>query len=178
MKTRIISGLVMAPLLVVLYLSPCLDVVFLYQTEWSYDRERHLPHTETDGHCGKVGLIGEVHQSRVDDIILMVSEGNLVATQFLREVEELLATVPRTEKTRLLLLAEVFTMSIADLEAGGYHMQGYVQCAAELFEIRGICLVLDVLHPHMDRFHLESWVLYAGSLSQQFRQQKGVLATG
>jgi hypothetical protein len=164
--------------LVVLYLSPCLDVVFLYQTEWSYDREWHLPHTEADGHCGKVCLIGQVHQSRVDDIILMVPEGNLVATQFLSEVEELLATVPRTEETRLLLFAEVFTMSIADLKAGGYHMQGNVQCAAELFEIRGICLVLDVLHPHMDRFHLESWVLYASSLSQQFRQQKGVLATG
>ena len=57
-------------------------------------------------------------------------------------------------------------------------MQGYVQCAAELFEIRGICLVLDVLHPHVNGFHLESWVLYAGSLSQQFRQQKGILATG
>ena len=46
-----------------------------------------------------MSLEGEIHQRRMDDVVLMVPQGYLCATQFLSEVEELLATLPGTEKT-------------------------------------------------------------------------------
>ena len=40
----------------------------------------------------------------MQDVVLMVAKGNLGAAEFLSKVEDLLATIPRAEKTRCLLL--------------------------------------------------------------------------
>ena len=50
-----------------------------------------------------MSLEGEVHQSGMDDVVLMVPEGYLGATQFLSEIEQLLASLPGAEETGRLL---------------------------------------------------------------------------
>ena len=51
-------------------------------------------------------LEGEIHQRRMDEIVLMMAEGNLVAAELLSEIEHLLAALPGAEKAGLLLPAE------------------------------------------------------------------------
>ena len=50
-----------------------------------------------------MSLEGEVHQSGVDDVVLMVAESYLGTTQFLSEIEQLLASLPEAEETGGLL---------------------------------------------------------------------------
>ena len=61
-------------------------------------------------------------------------------------------------------------------KVGRFNVEGDTQIVAELLQITGVRLVMDILHPHMDRFDGESRVLYSGTLCQQFRQQERVLA--
>ena len=84
--------------LVVLLTGILLDVVLLAETQRANDGQWHLAHAELGGHGGEVSLEGEVHQGRVDDVVLMVAEGYLGASQFLGKVKELLTTLPRTEE--------------------------------------------------------------------------------
>ena len=56
-------------------------------------------------------------------------------------------------------------------------MQLDAEVVAELLQIAGVRLVMDILHPHMDRFDAEPRVLDLGTLRQQFRQQERVLAS-
>ena len=48
---------------------------------------------------------------------------------------------------------------------------------AERLQVTRIALVTDVLHTHMQRLYLESWVVDFGTLCQKFCQQERVLAT-
>lgn len=50
-----------------------------------------------------MSLEGEIHQSGMDDVVLMVAEGYLGATQFLSQIEQLLASLPGAEETGRLL---------------------------------------------------------------------------
>ena len=74
------------------------DVGLLTETERPDDGEWHLAHAELDGHGGEMALEGEVHQGGVDDVVLMMTEGNLRTAKFLGQVEELLAALPGAEK--------------------------------------------------------------------------------
>ena len=101
----------------------------------------------------------------------MVPEGDLVAAQFLCEVEHFLATHPRTEETGLFLLAEtggvyglLWHSSLLDLETRGPHVEFDAQRIAELLQITGVGLVMDILHPHVQGLYTESWVLDLGAL--------------
>ena len=91
--------------LIPLYLGPRLDVALRDEAKRADDGERHLAHLQSGGHCGEVSLIGEVHQCRMDEVVLMMPEGDLVTAEFLCEVEELFAPIPRTEETGLLLFS-------------------------------------------------------------------------
>ena len=53
---------------------------------------------------------------------------------------------------------------------GRFHVKGNTQIVAELLQITGVRLVMDILHSHMDRFDGESRVLYSGTLCQQFQR--------
>ena len=46
---------------------------------------------------------GKVHQGSMDDVILVVAEGNLGTTKLLGDIEELLAALPGTEEASGLL---------------------------------------------------------------------------
>ena len=48
---------------------------------------------------------------------------------------------------------------------------------AELLQIAGVALVVDVLHPYVQRLYLESWVVNLRALRQEFCQQELILAT-
>ena len=73
-----------------------LNVSLMAEAERADDGQRHFLHAELGGHGGEVSLESEVHQSGMDDVILMVAEGNLGAAQLLCEVKELLAALPGT----------------------------------------------------------------------------------
>ena len=79
---------------VVMSLGIGLNVSLMAEAEWAYDGQWHFLHTELGGHGGEVSLENEVHQSGMDDVILMVAEGNLGTSQFLSEVKELFAALP------------------------------------------------------------------------------------
>ena len=79
------------------------DVGLLTKAERTDDGEWHFAHAELDRHRGKMALEGEIHQGCVDDVVLMMTEGNLRTAKLLSQVEELLATLPGAEKTGGLL---------------------------------------------------------------------------
>ena len=56
-------------------------------------------------------------------------------------------------------------------------MEPDAEVFAELLQIASIALVVDVLHPYVQRLYLESWVVDLGTLCQKFCQQERVLAT-
>ena len=56
------------------------DVCLLAKTERTNDSERHFTHAQLDGHCGEMSLEGEIHQRRMDDVVLMVPQSYLCAT--------------------------------------------------------------------------------------------------
>ena len=91
-------GTQLLQLLVLRQLGIASDVLLVNETEWSDDGERHLAHLQTGRHCIEASLKREVHQSRADNVVAMMAQGNLVASQLLGEVEELLAAIPGAEE--------------------------------------------------------------------------------
>jgi len=65
--------------LIASHLCVCLDVGFLHHTERSDDCEGHLAHLQARRHGVEAALEGEIHQGCMDQVILMVAEGDLVA---------------------------------------------------------------------------------------------------
>ena len=112
----------------------------------------------------------------MQDVVLVMPEGDLVAAEFLREVEHLFASHPRTEETGLLLLAKaggclwmlLWHSSLLNrwlnLKASGPYVEGNAQCIAERLQITSVRLVVDVLHPHVQGLYTESWVINLGAL--------------
>ena len=137
------------------------DVGFVAEAEWTDDADGHLLHAQQYGHRAKATLKREVHQGGVKDVVLMVAESNLRAAQFLCEVEDLLASVPRAKEAGWLLWALV--------EAGGENVQRNVKLSTEVFEIGSVGLVGDILHPHVNGAELEAWRIDLTPLRQQFQ---------
>ena len=75
-----------------------LNVSLMAEAERADDGQRHFLHAELGGHGGEVSLKSEVHQGGMDDVVLVVSKGNLGAAKLLGKVEELFPALPRTEK--------------------------------------------------------------------------------
>jgi hypothetical protein len=80
------------------------DIILLNHTERTDDAQGHLSHLEQSRHRIETSLIELVHQAGMQQVILMMSQGNLVAPQLLRQIKKLLTAVPRTEETWRLLL--------------------------------------------------------------------------
>ena len=74
------------------------DVLFLYHAQWPDDAQRHLSHAQQGRHGTEASLVEQVHQSRAQQVVLMVAECYLIASQLLCQVEELLTTVPLTKE--------------------------------------------------------------------------------
>ena len=123
-------------------------------------------------------------------VVLMMAESDLVAAEFLREVKHFFASLPGTEETGLFLLSQaggclwiilitriILNTRIIDLEARAFYVEPDTEFFAELLQIAGVCLVMDVLHPNVQRLDLESWVVNLRALRQEFCQQERVLAT-
>ena len=79
------------------------DVCLLDETERPDDGQGHLLHLQPGRHGAEASLKEQVHQCCVEQVVLMVPEGDFVAPQRLRQVEKLLAPMPRTEKADGLL---------------------------------------------------------------------------
>ena len=94
-----------------------LDISFLAQAQRTDDSEWHFPHFQLNRHRGEMTLKGEVQKGGMDDVVLMMAQSDLRTTQFLREIEELFATLPGAEKARGLLFA--FTRRRTVRSSGG-----------------------------------------------------------
>ena len=71
---------------------------FVDETERSYDTDGHFLELKHRWHGRESTLIDEVHEERLQHIVAMMAEGNLVTAQFLRYMEEGLAAVPGAEE--------------------------------------------------------------------------------
>ena len=173
-------------LLVALHFCVGLDVGFLHRAERADDRQWHLPHLQARRHRIETALEGEIHQSCMDEVILMVPEGYLIAAELLSEVEHFFAALPGAEEAWLLLPAQAgggfwrllwhssmlnHRRSI-DLEAGIPYVEPDAEGVAELLQIARVALVVDVLHPYVQGLDLELWVMDLRALRQEFRQKE------
>ena len=53
---------------------------------------------------------------------------------------------------------------IIQIEARRSYVELYAQIVTELLQITRICLVMDILHPHMQSLDRESWMLDARTM--------------
>ena len=102
----------------------------------------------------------------MDEVVLVMAEGDLVAAEFLSEVEEQLAAVPGAEEAGLFLLAQpgggsliILITRNLDLEACSPDVEPDAERVAEGLEIAGVRLVADVLHPHVQGLDGEAGML-------------------
>ena len=148
------------------------DVRLVHQAERADKGDGELAHPEQRRHGGEGALVGEVHQQRLQDVVHVVPQGNLVAFALLRQGEKRLAAIPRAEEAgRLAGVAR-------GVERRFHHVQGDAQAAAEVVEEGGVRAVADVGHHHVCRLHLEAGMPHAAPGGQQFGQGEGILATG
>lgn len=139
---------------IVVSLCVCLYVILATEAEWADDGEWHFLHAELGRHGRELALEGKVHQSGMDDVVLMVAEGDFCKTQFLGELEELLASLPRTEEARGLgVLRQIRNRRDCEGERSGDDVERDAETVAECLEIGGVCLVTDVLHADMEGFY-------------------------
>ena len=71
-------------------------VRFIYQAERSDDLYGHLLHLQHRRHSGKRPLEDQVHQHRLNEVIPVMPQRDLVAPEFLRYVEQSFSSVPGT----------------------------------------------------------------------------------
>lgn len=66
---------------------PADEVSFLHHAKRADESNWKLAHDEFGGHCGECTIEGEVHEGSAEDVVLVVTESYLIATQLLRERE-------------------------------------------------------------------------------------------
>lgn len=128
-------------------------------------------HPEEAGHGREATGIGEVHERRVEDVVLMVPEGYLVTPQLLRHLEERLSAVPRTEETGCALL---ITVGLKLYEA---LVIGDAVARALLAKVIRVRLVIYARHSHMQGMKREALIASAQHVAHEVEQGEGVLST-
>lgn len=123
---------------------PLLEQGFFDHAEGSDDGEGHLLHLQVAGHGGETSGIGKVHEGGVEDVVLMMAEGDFVAAQFLCYFEERFAAVPRTEEAGCAALVAV------GLEGHESLVKGDAVAFALLAQIGGVALVIYACHPYVE----------------------------
>ena len=103
----------------------------------------------------------------MDDVVLMVTKGNLGAPQLLSKVKELFAPLPGTEETGWLLSARWNTIGNGGCEAGGDDVEGDGETVAERLEIVGVRFVMNIIHPYMTCLDGEAWHMYLGTTGEK-----------
>ena len=77
------------------------ELALLNQAERTNKLQGHLVHLKFGIDSGELAIEDKIHEQGLDDIILVMAEGNLVAAKFLCSVEERLAAVPGAEEARV-----------------------------------------------------------------------------
>lgn len=72
---------------------------FIDEAKGPNDTKRHFLHQQHGRHGSERTLVDQVHQHGLNQVVAMMAEGDLIASQFLRNVEKGFAAVPGTEKT-------------------------------------------------------------------------------
>ena len=104
-----------------------------------------LRHPEFRRHGAERSLVGQVQKQCLQDVVLMVSQSNLPASDTLRNLKERFASHPRTEETgRMASVGRRVKLRLL-------HDERNAVCLAHLPKIRLICRIRDIPHPHMCR---------------------------
>jgi len=111
----------------------------------------------------------------MNDVVLMVSEGNFGAAQLLGDVEELLSALPGAEKAGG--LGVLLWHSNRLDKASGDDVEGHAEAIAEGLEIIGGGFVMNISHPHMQGLDGKVGNMDFGTAGKKFEQAKGILAT-
>lgn len=74
--------------LIFLHRGPSRQIAFLHHTERTDDGHRKLTHAQPGRHGGELSLKTEVQQGGMQNVILVMSQSNLVASQFLGRLEK------------------------------------------------------------------------------------------
>ena len=73
-------GAVLHLFLISSHLGEGLEVFLFFYSLWPDDGEWHLPHFEKGRHGTELSLVEQTHQRGLEDVVLMVAEGDFVAT--------------------------------------------------------------------------------------------------
>ena len=152
------------------------DVGFLTQAERTDNGQRHLLHLQLGRHRRELALEGEVHQHRMDKVVLVMAQGYLGAAQLLCNVEELFAALPGTEEAGGLLLARRRSVGSSGTfvgsggEAGGDDVQGNAKTVAEGLKIGGVRLVVDIFHADVECLDGEVGDVNLGTTGEELQQ--------
>ena len=166
--TLLAQGFVLA------FICECLNVCPGTQTERTDDGKGHLLHLQQGRHGVEASLEGEVHQGGMENVVLMMAEGNLRTADFLCKVENQFAAVPGAEKARRFLLTGG---SFGNVETGCEQVEGHIESLAEVLQVGGVRFVWDILHAHMNGGQLESRRVDVLASGKEFEQTKGILTS-
>ena len=106
----------------------------------------------------------------MDDVISMMPQGYLVASQLLCHLEQLFTAIPRTKETGRLAIVGM------GIKRSGDHMELDSPILTEILQIAQIALILDVLHADVQGFNREPGFVYALSHCQKMQQTERILA--
>lgn len=139
------------------------------ETEWADDFHRKLRHLQTGRHCPKGALEGEIHQERLEDIVLMVPEGYLVAAFFFGYGKKGLAARPRTEE------AGGFAAVGRGVEFGLADDEGQAMLLGAVAEVILVGVIGDVAHHDVRHHDLEAGTENLRPPPQEIDQRERVL---
>jgi hypothetical protein len=148
------------------------DVLFGNKAEGADDGEEIMLH----GHGGAHGMEGtfveEVHEHGGKEIVLMMSQGNLVEAMLYGKAEHGLATISGTEKAACAALVGAL------VKRGVKYVQRYAKRVAELLHVQDVRLIGHIVHNHMHGLNMYRWLEDTRTLCHQLSHDQRVLASG
>ncbi len=167
----VLVGTVLLLLAIFVQLGKAGDVTLLDTAERTDDGHVKLVHLQGRRHGGESALEGHVHKQGDKHIILMVSEGYLVAPERLGRLEERLAAVPRAEEAGgLSCISRIIKRGLDDV-----HL--YAKSCGKVSEVLRVALVRDIGHHHMGCYDTEARLEHADTRCHEFEQRQRILAT-
>lgn len=147
-----------------------LKIAFTHQAERTDYFHRKLVHRHPGRHGGETSFVGKVHHGRLHQVVAMMAERYLVASQFLSRVEKYLPAIPGTKKT-----GRAATVGIG--ERCLYNMERCIMFAGKVRKKGLIVLIWNIRHAHVSGNNREPRTEYARTARQELKQRHGILAT-
>ena len=145
-----------------------LKIAFAHQTERTDNLYGELVHRHPGRHGGETSLVGKIHQGRLHQVVAMMAERYLVASQFLSRVEKYLPAIPGTKKTGRATAVGIGKRCL-------YNMERCIMFVGKVRKKALVVLIRDIRHAHVGSNNREPRTEYARTARQEFEQRHGIL---